>query len=302
DALPIEDCIDAPYKSTKPGVGHKCGHDGHTASLCALAMDLEEFGGERDVYMLFQPAEETGTGAAKCVDFITDNNIAEMYGMHGSVEDDFGTVVYRDGLMNCASEGMCVKYKGAHAPACLPEWGRNPSYALSKLALASEELAASDEYEGLVMATIVHIGIGNKDDFGTAAYEGIFQATIRGESEAEMKDLEKKLEAKAKALAEEYSLEVEVSYSDYFPETINDAGLNKKLLRACEKLNLPAVIKPEAERGSGDFGHYAKHTKVTTYFVCMGKGKPDTHTTGFDFDDDIIGLNVDIYRNLINDF
>ncbi|MCQ2560875.1 MAG: amidohydrolase, partial [Clostridia bacterium] len=25
DALPIEDCIDAPYKSTKPGVGHKCG-------------------------------------------------------------------------------------------------------------------------------------------------------------------------------------------------------------------------------------------------------------------------------------
>ena len=57
DALPIEDEIDAPYKSIIPGVGHKCGHDGHAAALCGLALELEDMNLERDVYMVFQHAE-----------------------------------------------------------------------------------------------------------------------------------------------------------------------------------------------------------------------------------------------------
>ena len=41
DALPIEDEIDVPYRSCIPGVGHKCGHDGHAAALCGLGLELE---------------------------------------------------------------------------------------------------------------------------------------------------------------------------------------------------------------------------------------------------------------------
>ena len=42
DALPMEDEIDAPWKSQIPGCGHKCGHDGHSAALCAFAMALAD--------------------------------------------------------------------------------------------------------------------------------------------------------------------------------------------------------------------------------------------------------------------
>src|SRR5688500_17427119 len=31
DALPIEERIDVPYRSTHPGRMHACGHDGHSA-------------------------------------------------------------------------------------------------------------------------------------------------------------------------------------------------------------------------------------------------------------------------------
>jgi amidohydrolase len=63
DALPIDETVSLPYGSTVPGVAHKCGHDGHMAALVAAACLIErdkEIG--RPVYLVFQPAEETGEG------------------------------------------------------------------------------------------------------------------------------------------------------------------------------------------------------------------------------------------------
>jgi metal-dependent amidase/aminoacylase/carboxypeptidase family protein len=49
---------------------HKCGHDGHMAILCGLAIELDRQSQNRKVILLFQPAED-GSGAQKC--FQTQN-------------------------------------------------------------------------------------------------------------------------------------------------------------------------------------------------------------------------------------
>ena len=36
DALPITELSDAPHRSTLPGTGHLCGHDGHMVLLLSL--------------------------------------------------------------------------------------------------------------------------------------------------------------------------------------------------------------------------------------------------------------------------
>ena len=38
DALPIQETLPLPYASCRAGISHKCGHDGHCAALCGLAL------------------------------------------------------------------------------------------------------------------------------------------------------------------------------------------------------------------------------------------------------------------------
>ena len=46
DAIKVDDDIDKPYKSLKEGVGHKCGHDGHTATMCGFALEIAQEGAD----------------------------------------------------------------------------------------------------------------------------------------------------------------------------------------------------------------------------------------------------------------
>lgn len=60
DALPIKEANDVPYKSTREGVMHACGHDAHTASLLGVAHILHQLRNEFEgtVKLIFQPGEE----------------------------------------------------------------------------------------------------------------------------------------------------------------------------------------------------------------------------------------------------
>ena len=174
-----------------------------------------------------------------------------------------------------------------------------PSSALAKLALYCDELQHSDGYKDLIMATVCYMRSGDPEAYGVAAHKGCFQVTLRGGIEAEMVDLEKKVEIKAKELAEEYGLGIEISYSDRFPETVNDPDCVEKIFEACRRIGVPTAVRPKAERGSEDFGHFAKFTKGAMFFYCYGKNNPDMHSTEFNFHDSIIDRCIDIYDELI---
>ena len=302
DAIRVEDDIDKPYRSIKEGVGHKCGHDGHTASLAALALEVDREGADRDVYFLFQPAEENGTGAKSCLDFIKDNDIYEIYGAHGHGKyypDD--TIVSKYGAIQSASKGMIVTMTGTPAHAANPENGKNPIFALSQLALDTRTLINKPYYKDYVLATVVQMDVGENEAFGVMASKGKLLLTIRGGIEAELDDLQKNIEEAAKRYAKEEGLVCEFEYRDEFPETRNHDESVDKIKRACQALEVKFFETPVARRGSEDFGYYLKQTKGAIYYCSFGEDYPAIHTSTYDFDDGGIERIVNLNKALIRD-
>ena len=84
DAVAVEETIKLPYASKFPGVSHKCGHDGHSATLCGFAMEVDQYGADCNIYFVFQHAEETAEGAIVCAPLMKEKGIEEIFCYHNA--------------------------------------------------------------------------------------------------------------------------------------------------------------------------------------------------------------------------
>ncbi|RDB61516.1 amidohydrolase [Gordonibacter sp. 28C] len=297
DALPMAETIDLPWGSRFEGVAHKCGHDGHAAALAGFALEVDQLGAENNIVFLFQHAEETGQGAREAVQALRDERVDEVYGWHNMSGIDLGTVYVKGGTTQFASKGMTIRLTGSPAHASQPEDGVNPSFAIAKLIDAIPELVSPEHNEGLVLCTIVQVDAGSQN-FGIAASEGVLRLTIRAEKEAEMDRLQKALEDDARKMAAEQGMQAEFSFSDEFPETVNDATRADKVRRACEERGIPVKPLPAPYRASEDFGYYLKEVPGAYFYIGNGPDHPSVHTYEYDFRDENIEVGVEAFKAL----
>lgn len=122
DALPIQEANDVAYRSQTPGVMHACGHDGHTASLMAVAQVLSE---NRDCFegrvrFIFQFGEEVAPGGAQPM--IADGcleGVDAIFGNHFLPSLPVGTYGYKPGISmgNADDFTVTIQGKGGHGAA-----------------------------------------------------------------------------------------------------------------------------------------------------------------------------------------
>jgi len=304
DALPIAETGAADYHSTKPGTGHLCGHDGHMAIIAGLARCLSRQRPARGrVVLLFQPAEETGAGAAAVINDPGFGQIAPdfAFALHNMPGLPLGHVGVREGPVNCASRGLELRLSGREAHASAPESGVSPMRALSALMPALTDLSqATLEDADFALVTVTHAQMG-VPAFGIAPGAATVFATLRTRTDDAMAALmERALNIAAEA-ARAGGLGLEHAIHDDFAHCENDPQAVAILRRAFDRLGLAHSTEGQPWRASEDFGRFAHHARSAMFVLGAGRDRPALHNPDYDFPDDLIVLGMRIFEAVARD-
>ena len=302
DALPIPDRLEKGYVSHTDGLGHKCGHDGHMAILCGVAAGLSASPPLRgEVVLLFQPAEETGEGAAL---ILADQEFQRLrpdvaYALHNLPGFRAGSVVIRDGCFASASRGMVIHLAGESAHAAEPHKARSPGLAVAGLIEGISALPQTCcPLDEACKATVIHARLGERA-FGTTPGEAVVMATLRTHSEETMGSLAAAAEKLAASAAEPLGLDVRVSWTEEFPATINtpeSAGLVREVAR---EAGFEIVERSVPFPWSEDFGHFTREFGGALFGLGAGENHAPLHNSGYDFPDSLLQPGRDLLERLV---
>lgn len=306
DGLPIHEISPVAHRSTVEGKGHLCGHDGHMAIMLGLSRLLaRKRPAMGRVILMFQPAEEDGSGAAAVIANLRFDALRPdwAFSLHNWPGCKLGACRLADGPVNCASVGMKITLEGKTSHAAQPEFGVSPALALARLIPALGALgqggALGVDYR---LATVTHAVLG-EPSFGIAPAHGQVWVTLRTVTDAPMADLRRAAEALARAKAEAHGLTLAITYHDDFAASVNDPEATQKLAHALDRLGIPHDAGSLPERASEDFGRFGAlpGTKGAMVFLGSGLDHPALHNPDYDFPDDLIPIGAGLFAQIAKD-
>ncbi len=302
DGLPIQEESSVPYASQVPGRGHLCGHDGHMSMVLGVAHALGQVRPDQGrVVLIFQPAEETGQGAAAFradpqFDAIAPDIVFSLHNLPGL---DLGAVQLCEGAANCASRGMRIALMGKTSHAAAPQDGVSPAGALAELVPALAGLGKGGKLDAdYALTTVTHARLGEAT-FGISPGYAELWVTLRTVSDPRMNDLIADAEDLVNKSAQAHNLSVSITYEDVFEACANDSGAVGVLAEACGIQNVPLDLVAEPQRFSEDFGQFGKGAKSAMFWLGSGEKHPQLHNPDYDFPDALIPIGTGIFSRAI---
>jgi len=303
DALPISEKNDFVHKSKNEGIGHMCGHDGHMVMVAGLAEIFYKNKLEKGrVVLLFQPAEEIGQGASWIIDDPQFKRIEPDFiiGLHNLPGFPTGSIVIKENTFAAASVGMIIKLTGKTSHAAEPENGNSPVIAMSDIIKELTYLPQYQEFNDLVVATVIHARLG-EIAFGTTPGYAEVMATLRAYQTDDFEFLKEKAVAIAENYAYKHKLKVEIEFVEEFPATINHKECVDQLKNVAKRNNIDVIQKTEPFRWSEDFGNYTSKYKGVFWGIGSGEDHAQLHNPDYDFPEEIIPVGLTIYYDMIRE-
>ncbi|RYY99369.1 MAG: amidohydrolase [Chitinophagaceae bacterium] len=301
DALPIEEQNDVPYKSTRPGVMHACGHDVHTTCLLGAARILSETKNdwEGTVKLIFQPGEERNPGGASLLikeGVLRNPAPARIYGLHVNPQLEVGLVSFRGGKVMASADELyiTVRSKGGHAAA--PHLTVDTILVASHIIVALQQVIARNNNPlSPSVLSICSFQGGHTTNVIPSEVKlmGTFRAMDEAWRLAAHSHIRRIVEGTAAAMGAEAELHIDIGY----PTVYNDEALSAEArTRAESYLGAEHVGETEIRMGAEDFGFYSQ--EIPGCFYRLGTANKaegitaGVHTPLFNIDERAIETGI----------
>jgi amidohydrolase len=305
DALPITEINNFAHRSLKEKESHKCGHDGHTAIMVGVARHFSKNQPKQGkVFLLFQPAEETGAGA-KAV--MNDEEFRKLsfdscFALHNLPGFPKHQIISKAQQFSAGAISVAYRFFGRTAHAAQPETGQNPAIAIGDVLKLSETFSnpilASEEF---ALVTPIYATLGEKY-YGIAPGYGEVHFTLRAWSLEQLKLLQEKLSLAIKAIADGQNLLVEEEWFEEFYNNHNDQKAFEAIKQSAVDLsyNFNQIEKPF--RWTEDFGLFSSIFGGAMFGLGAGENTPALHSPDYDFPDETIETGVAMFVKICENY
>lgn len=307
DALPIHESSARPYRSTREGVMHACGHDGHTAVLLGTARYLAEtrrFNGR--VVLIFQPAEE-GLGGAKAMldDGLFDRfHCDAIYALHNWPGLPPGVIGVNPGPMMAAADQfeIVIRGKGGH--------GAHPYQTVDPVVIAAQVITAMQTIVSrnvpapdAAVLSITAVHAGGLDAMNVIPHEARMVGTVRTFNPVVQEQIVDRMREILDGIGSAFKARIDLQYKRLFPATINTPHHAELVADvAAELFGEDRVVRHLVpSMGSEDFS-FLLQQRPGAYFR-LGQGGAESgcvlHNAAFDFNDAVIPEGCAMFARLV---
>lgn len=291
DALPIQEKTGLPYasaceasdaKGETVAVSHACGHDMHMSWALGAALVLA---GEKDawrgtVMVVFQPAEETGTGSQAMLD---DGMVERfprpdvIFGQH-LLQYRAGTVATKAGQLLTAGDSFRVRFFGAGGHGGMPQNAIDPVVMAAAAVLRLQTLVAREvPPQTQAVVTVGEFHAGHAENIIPAEAE--IKLNVRTTDPAVREHLLAAIRrvCLAEAQASNAPRDPEFEPINNFPLTFNDAEVARRVAEAFRAQFGDRLTEAVPVGASEDFGRFGQAWGTPYCYWFVGGTAAETH-------------------------
>lgn len=314
DAFPGDEILDAPYKSRVPGVVHICGHDAHTTVGLGIARVLSSV---RDqvagrVKFIFQPAEETVTGARAILDAggLENPQPGAIFALHvaplqvgrlGSVPGMIlpGMTAFRIVIKNEAAPALidtCLQAVRSLSTVGFPSSAEGLTDFLDSMEAGNEAL---DRF------IVIYCALKQDQDVENCA---VIEGSVRTANEELWRQVPGLIRSKLDDILGGASVDYELEWPERmsFPDALNHIGLEKELRPVLDRVagsGNVARLKNAFPFNSEDFAFYQQQIPGVMYWLGatnLQRGIISVpHMPGFDIDEECLVVGAKVMANVL---
>lgn len=301
DALPITEENEVPYKSTKLGIMHACGHDVHTTCLLGAAKILNETKGdwEGTVKLIFQPGEEKNPGGASLLikEGVLENPAPQkIFALHVHPGLEVGKLSFRGGMVMASADELYITIKGKGGHAASPHLTADTILIAAHLVTSLQQIISrnNNPFNPSVLS-ITSIQGGNTTN--VIPSEVKLMGTFRAMNEEWRFKAHELIKHHVLSLVEAMGATATIHIDVGYPFVLNNEELNSAAREQAETyMGAANVETTELRMGAEDFGYYTH--QVPGCFFRLGAGNvskgitANVHTPVFDIDEAAIPIGM----------